>query len=53
MPRKAKAEPPPTRVEDYSEAMSAYERESLAAEAQLKAKRDNKTKPASKPSDKT
>ena len=50
MPRKTKAEAAPTRVEDYSEAMSGYERESLAAEAQLKTQRDNKTKPPTKPS---
>jgi hypothetical protein len=45
MPRKTKPEPNSTRVLDYSETMSEYERESLAAEAQLKAERTKPPKP--------
>jgi hypothetical protein len=45
MPRKTKPEPTSTRVLDYSETMSEYERESLAAEAQLKAERTKPPKP--------
>jgi hypothetical protein len=39
MPNKTKPEQDSTRVLDYSAPMSEYERESLAAEAQLKAER--------------
>jgi len=42
MPRKLQVKPHSTRVLDYSAAMSEYERESLAAEAQLKAERKQK-----------
>jgi hypothetical protein len=42
MPRKSQIEPPSTRVLDYPETMSQYERESLAAEATLKAKKKSK-----------
>jgi hypothetical protein len=45
MPRKTKAIPPSTRVLDYSETMSEYERESLAAEAKLKAEQKKPPKP--------
>ena len=44
--RKTKLEQDSTRVLDYSETISEYERESLAAEAQLKAERKNLPKPA-------
>jgi hypothetical protein len=42
MPRKALIKAYSTRVLDYSGAMSQYERESLAAEAALKAGRKRK-----------
>jgi hypothetical protein len=45
MPRKTKPVADSTRVLDYPATMSEYERESLAAEAKLKAKREKK-KPA-------
>jgi hypothetical protein len=47
MPRKTKPEPHSPRVLDYSATMSEYERESLAAEAQLKAEREKKKQPKS------
>jgi hypothetical protein len=45
MPRKTKPVASSTRVLDYSESMSLYERESLAAEAQIKAERTKPPKP--------
>jgi hypothetical protein len=45
MPRKTKAEPDSSRVLDYPATMSEYERESLAAEAQLKAERTKPPRP--------
>jgi hypothetical protein len=45
MPRKTKLEQDSTRVLDYPETMSQSERESLAAEAQLKAERKKPPKP--------
>jgi hypothetical protein len=44
MPKKTKIESNSTRVLDYSENLSAYERESLAAEATLKAEREREKK---------
>jgi hypothetical protein len=43
MPGKPRIKPSSTRVQDYSSMMSGYERESLAAEAKLKAERKKKT----------
>jgi len=45
MPRKTKVEPDSPRVLDYPATMSEYERESLAAEAQLKAERTKPPRP--------
>jgi hypothetical protein len=45
VPSKTKLEQDSTRVLDYPETMSQYERESLAAEAQLKAARKKPPKP--------
>src|SRR5271156_5143054 len=45
MPRKTSLEPHSSSVLDYSESMSLYERESLAAEATLKAEREKKKPP--------
>jgi hypothetical protein len=45
MRRKIKPTPNSTRVLDYPESMSEYERESLAAEAHLKAERTEPPKP--------
>ena len=45
MPRKTKLEQDSTRVLDYPATMSEYERESLAAEAQLKTERKKLPKP--------
>jgi hypothetical protein len=45
VPRKTKLEQDSTRALDYPETMSQYERESLAAEAQLKAERKQPPKP--------
>jgi len=42
MPRKSKLKPDSTRPQDYPCTMSGYERESLAAEATLKAERKKK-----------
>lgn len=44
MPKKAKVKPNSTRVLDYPETLSEYERESLAAEAMLKAEREREKK---------
>jgi hypothetical protein len=44
MPRKSAIKPHSPRVLDYSATMSEYERESLAAEAKLKAVRKKKKK---------
>jgi hypothetical protein len=44
MPRKTKPEPYSTRVLNYPDTMSEYERESLAAEAQLKSERKKSPK---------
>jgi hypothetical protein len=50
MPRKSQIKPYSTRVLDYSETMSQYERESLAAEATLSAEKKlkNGRRPASR-----
>jgi hypothetical protein len=44
MPKKIKVKPSSTRVLDYPETLSQYERESLAAEAILKAEREAEKK---------
>ena len=46
MPRKPKRESPhSTNILDYPSSMSGFERESLAAEAKLKAERQKKKQP--------
>ncbi len=45
MPRKPEVTPHSTRVLDYPETLSEYERESLAAEAKLKTEQKKPPKP--------